>query len=74
MDNENENLSDPFANEIETLEDDETEELEELIEEEQTIMEDFETEDTSDHSNSFYRQDEDFTEIAIYKFQVGKFF
>ena len=48
-DNEKENLSDPSANRIETLEDDETGELKETVEEEQTVTEDFETEDTSGH-------------------------
>ena len=56
-DNENENLSDPSANGIETFEDDETGELKEIVQEEQTVTEDFETDDISGHANSFYRQD-----------------
>ena len=73
-DNENENLSDPSANEIETLEDDETGELKETVEEEQTVMEDFETEDTSGHANFFYRQDGTSRKEQFINFKSGKFF
>ena len=51
--NENENLSDPSANGIETFEDDETGELKEIVQEEQTVTEDFETDDISGHANFF---------------------
>ena len=71
MNNENKSLSDPSANEIETLEDDETGELKETVEEEQTVTEDFETGDISSREYYFKVARLIFSEFAI--FQNRKF-